>query len=167
MTFLLFAVVASVVVIAGVQLARAGDVIRGALALPTRASTLARETGLGESFVGGLFVAVTTSLPEIAVSIAAVRIGALELGIANLLGSNLFNLLVLGLDDFFYAPGPLLGAVGDDHLVFVLAIVAMSALFLSGTARRTPAKPFRIAWETAAMILVYAGAVWLAYARRG
>jgi cation:H+ antiporter len=42
------------------------------------------------------------------VSLAAVRIGALDLGIGNVLGSNLFNLLILGLDDVFYRPGPLM-----------------------------------------------------------
>jgi cation:H+ antiporter len=49
-----------------------------------------------EAFVGRLFIAITTSLPEIVVSFAAVRIGALDLGIDNVLGSNLFNLLILG-----------------------------------------------------------------------
>lgn len=41
-------------------------------------------------------------------SLAAVRIGALDLGIGNVLGSTLFNLLILGLDDIFYRQGPLM-----------------------------------------------------------
>ena len=77
-------------------------VVAAALWLPQLGAELARQTGLGEAFVGSLFIAITTSLPEIVVSLAAVRIGALDLGIGNVLGSNLFNLLILGLDDIFY-----------------------------------------------------------------
>ena len=71
----------------------------------TLGADLARQTGLGEAFVGTLFIAISTSLPEIVVSLAAVRIGALDLGIGNVLGSNLFNLLILGLDDVFAGRG--------------------------------------------------------------
>ena len=80
-------------------------VVGAAIWLPEIGAGIARQTGLGEALVGSLFIAITTSLPEIAVSIAAVRIGALDLAISNILGSNLFNLLILGLDDAFYRQG--------------------------------------------------------------
>ena len=51
-------------------------VVAAALWLPQLGAELARQTGLGEAFVGSLFIAITTSLPEIVVSLAAVRIGA-------------------------------------------------------------------------------------------
>ena len=51
-------------------------VVAAALWLPQLGAELARQTGLGEAFVGTLFIAITTSLPEIVVSLAAVRIGA-------------------------------------------------------------------------------------------
>ena len=38
-------------------------------------------------------------------SLTAVRIGAIDLGIGNVLGSIMFNLLILGLDDVFYRQG--------------------------------------------------------------
>jgi cation:H+ antiporter len=107
-------------------------VVLAALWLPHLGAELARQTGLGEAFVGSLFIAITTSLPEIVVSLAAVRIGALDLGIGNVLGSNLFNLLILGLDDVFYRRGPLMADVGASHSVTVVAIVMMNALFLIG-----------------------------------
>jgi cation:H+ antiporter len=53
---------------------------------------LASTTGLSRSFVGNLFLALTTSLPEIAASLAAIRLGAIDLAIGNVLGSNLFNI---------------------------------------------------------------------------
>jgi cation:H+ antiporter len=135
--------------------------------LPELGAELARQTGLGEAFVGSLFVAITTSLPEIVVSLAAVRIGAIDLGIANVLGSNLFNLLILGLDDVFYRQGSLLAAADESHRVAILAVVTMNALFLTGLTYRVLTKRFAVAWDTGAMAVVYASAVMLIYALRG
>jgi len=54
----------------------AAVVVGAALWLPHLGAEVARQTGLGQAFVGSLFIAVTTSLPEVVVSIAAVRIGS-------------------------------------------------------------------------------------------
>jgi cation:H+ antiporter len=142
-------------------------VVGAALWLPRLGAELARQTGLGEAFVGSLFIAITTSLPEIVVSIAAVRIGAIDLAIGNVLGSNLFNLLILGLDDVFYRQGPLLGAADATHGVTILAVVTMNALFLIGLTYRVLTKRFAVAWDTGAMAAVYVTAVTLAYLLRG
>jgi cation:H+ antiporter len=138
-------------------------VVAAALWLPRLGAALAEQTGLGEAFVGSLFVAITTSLPEIVVSLAAVRIGALDLGIGNVLGSNLFNLLILGLDDVFYLPGPLMADAGASHSVSVVAIVMMNALFLIGLTYKVMTKRFVVAWDTGAIAAVYGSAVVLLY----
>jgi cation:H+ antiporter len=145
----------------------AAVVIVAALALPQLAGAIARETGLGEAFVGSLFVAVTTSLPEIVVALSAVRMGAVDLGVGNILGANLFNLLILALDDVFYLPGPLLAAADPSHGVSVFAVVTMNALFLMGLTYRVMTKRFVVAWDTGAMAAVYATAVILVYLLRG
>ena len=142
-------------------------VVGAALWLPRLGAELARQTGLGEAFVGSLFIAITTSLPEIVVSLAAVRIGAIDLGIGNVLGSNLFNLLILGLDDLFYRQGPLLAAADASHAVAIPAVVAMNALFLIGLTYRVMTKRFAVAWDTGAMAAVYVAAVALTYLLRG
>jgi cation:H+ antiporter len=141
----------------------AGIVVGAALWLPRLGAELARQTGLGQAFVGSLFVAVTTSLPEIVVSLAAVRIGAVDLGIGNVLGSNLFNLLILGLDDVFYRRGPLLADAAASHGVAVAAIVMMNALFLIGLTYKAMTKRFVVTWDTGAIAGVYATAVLLSY----
>jgi len=142
-------------------------VVGAALWLPRLGAELARQTGLGEAFVGSLFIAITTSLPEIVVSLAAVRIGAIDLGIGNVLGSNLFNLLILGLDDVFYRQGPLLAAADASHSVAIVAVVTMYALFLIGLTYRVMTKRFAVAWDTGAIAAVYVTAVGLAYLLRG
>jgi cation:H+ antiporter len=138
-------------------------VVAAALWLPQLGAELAAQTGLGEAFVGGLFVAITTSLPEIVVSLAAVRIGAIDLGIGNVLGSNLFNLLILGLDDVFYRQGPILADAGAGHSVSMVAIVMMNALFLIGLTYKVMTKRFVVAWDTGAIAAVYVAAIALLY----
>jgi cation:H+ antiporter len=138
-------------------------VIAAAVWLPRLGAELARQTGLGEAFVGSLFVAITTSLPEIVVSLAAVRIGALDLGIGNVLGSNLFNLLILGLDDVFYRHGPLMADAGASHGISIAAIVMMNGLFLIGLTYKVLTKRFVVGWDTGALAVVYVLAVALSY----
>jgi cation:H+ antiporter len=58
---------------------------------------LARRFGVSEALVGLTVVAFGTSLPELATSVAAVLKGECEIGVGNVLGSNVFNLgLVVG-----------------------------------------------------------------------
>ena len=147
--------------------AAAVAVVGAALCLPRLGVELARQTGLSEAFVGSLFVAITTSLPEIVVSLAAVRIGAVDLGIGNVLGSNLFNLLILGLDDVFYRQGPLLARAGASHDVAVVAIVMMNGLFLIGLTYKVMTKRFVVTWDTGAIAAVYVMAVALTYVMGG
>lgn len=142
-------------------------VVVAALWLPQLGAAVARQTGLGHVFIGSLLIAVTTSLPEIVVSLTAVRIGAIDLGVANILGSNLFNLLILGLDDLFYRRGPLLAEAASTHTVTIVAVMMMNALFLIGLTYRAMTKRFAIAWDTGAIAAVYALAILLAYALRG
>jgi cation:H+ antiporter len=77
-------------------------------------------------------VAGATSLPELAVSVAAVRIGALDMAVANLLGSNLFNVVILAIDDAFFRTGPLLAHVSPMHAMSALTAVAMTATAVVG-----------------------------------
>ncbi len=141
-------------------------VVGAALGLPTLGAEVAQQTGLGEAFVGSLFIAFTTSLPEVVVSIAAVRLGAIDLAIGNVLGSNLFNVLILALDDVFYLKGPLLAASEPEHMVTVVAAVAMQALFLVALTYRVMTKRFAVSWDTAGIAAVYVAAVGIMYALR-
>jgi cation:H+ antiporter len=141
-------------------------VIAAALWLPGLGAEIARQTGLGEAFVGSLFIALTTSLPEIVVSLAAVRMGAVDLGIANVLGSNLFNLLILALDDVFYRGGPLLSAGAAAHSVTTTAIAMMYGLFLVGLTYKVISKRFVVAWDTGAIAAVYLVAISVSYLLR-
>ncbi len=91
------------------------------------ASGIAREAQLGESFVGASFLAFSTSLPELATAVVAVRMGAFDLAVGSLLGSNAFNMAIILIVDLFYTNGPILAAVNP-----IEAFVGVSAILLMG-----------------------------------
>src|SRR5690606_9257982 len=88
------------------------------VAAPVFASSavrIAELTGIATSFVGTLLVGVTTSLPELVTSIAAMRMGAVDLAIGNLLGSNAVNMVIFVPLDFAAGGVPLLGMVRSEE----------------------------------------------------
>ncbi len=103
-------------------------VIGAAVFLPYFGEHIAAHTGLSNSFFGTLFLAAATSLPELVVSLAALRMGSLDMAVGNLLGSNVFNMFILGIDDVFYREGSLFKAISPSHLVSVFIIIIMTAV---------------------------------------
>jgi cation:H+ antiporter len=130
-------------------------VVVAACLLPTTASYIADHTGLGNTFVGTLMVALATSLPELVTAVAAVRIGAVEMAVGGILGSNLFNLTILGIVDLFYWRDSLFAAIDGRHSVpFTLGIVLAGLFYL--VLRRCPSRRFlRITWFGWAALAVY------------
>ena len=129
--------------------------VAAASLLPGIADRLSNVTGLEQTFVGSLFVAVSTSLPEVAVSTAAMRLGALDMAVANLFGSNLFNVAVLGIDDLLYTDGVLLTRVSPDHIVTATAAMTMTGIAVIGLTYRAARKRFRLSWDAFAIVAVY------------
>ena len=124
--------------------------------LPFVGGDIAGLHGWNTSFVGTLFIAAATSLPELAVTLSAMRLGALDMAIANLLGSNLFNLLILAVDDAFYLRGPLLSHVSATHAVSVMSAVAMTDAVIVGLLYRPPDRLFRtVGWISLLLLWVY------------
>jgi len=135
--------------------ASAAFVILAATMLPRLAGEIADRTGLGQAMVGSFFVGITTSLPEVVVSLAALRLGAVDLAISNVLGSNLFNILILALDDIAYPAGPILGSASSANLVAVLCVILMYGLFLVSITYRASKKKLKLAWDTSSILAVY------------
>ena len=131
-------------------------VVAAGIWLPFAGTDLADAMGWDTTFVGSLFVAAATSLPELVVTIAAERIGALNMAIANLLGSNLFNMLVLGVDDIFYLRGPILWNVSPAHALSAASAVIMAGLVIVSLLYRPGKRLFRIiGWTSLGLFVVY------------
>lgn len=100
----------------------------GAVFLPYFGENIAAHTGLGDTFFATLFIAAATSLPELVVSLAALRMGSLDMAVGNLLGSNIFNMFILGIDDVFYRDGSLFRDISSSHLISVFITIIMTAV---------------------------------------
>jgi cation:H+ antiporter len=98
--------------------------------LPFIGQELAEVTGWKTAFIGTLLIAAATSMPELVVTISALRLGAVDLAIGNILGSNLFDMLVLAFGDILYAPGPLFSHVSPAHAITAFAAVIMYGIFI-------------------------------------
>lgn len=72
---------------------------------------ISRTTGWGASFVGTLLLAITTSMPELVVAISALRLGALDMAIGDVLGANMLDIMAVTWIDLAYTKGPILAAV--------------------------------------------------------
>ncbi|MFN3659272.1 MAG: sodium:calcium antiporter [Pseudolabrys sp.] len=124
--------------------------------LPFIGVEIARVMGWHTTFVGTLFIGVATTLPELAVTISALRLGAVDLAIGNLLGSNLFDILILAVGDLIYVKGPLFAAVSPAHAISAFAAVIMSGIFIVAMLYR-PETRIRgtIGWVSLSLLLVY------------
>lgn len=89
------------------------------------AAGIATALGLSEALIGLAIVAVATSLPELATTLAACRKGHPDLAVGNVVGSNLFNLLlVLGLTSVV-SPVPVPAAWGWWDLAAMMAMTLL------------------------------------------
>ena len=116
-------------------LAGLAGLVLGANWLVTGASGMARILGISELVIGLTVVAVGTSLPELATSIAATLRGERDLAIGNVIGSNLFNLLlVLGVGAAIVPQGLTVpsSSISFDIPVMIAVTAACLPLFFSG-----------------------------------
>ena len=134
--------------------------VGAAIWLATTGDHLSEAMGWEKSFMGTQFLALSTSLPELAASFAALRLGAPDLAIANVLGSNVFNMgFVLFMDDIALTSGVLWLDVSNVHMLTGVIAVVMTAIVVMGILSRTQSrKRFPITFAGGAMIALYTAA---------
>jgi len=132
--------------------AAAALVIAASLWLPGVAAGIAEGTGIGTTVVGGVLLALTTSLPEIVTTVAAFRIGAADMAFSNIIGSNLFNVVVLAVDDVLYLGGPITSHASPAQLATAIIAMGMTATVIVALAVRKQRKFLGLSW--ASLVLV-------------
>jgi cation:H+ antiporter len=142
---------------AAIRFMLAAAVVTGAgVWLPFAAVELADAMGWTRSFVGSLFVAFVTTLPELAVTLSALRLGAVDMAIGNLLGSNLFNVAIIAVDDLFYRQGSLLADGSPVHAVTAGSAIVMTGLAMIGLFFRPRSRVLRaVGWVSLGLLAVY------------
>lgn len=149
-----FLISAAVIVVAGAALTQFGDVI-------------ANRTRLGGLLVGSILIAGATSLPELAIDINAVRMGAADLAVGDLVGSSLFNLLILAVLDLTrYSHGQLFSKQAAGHALAGLtsiALTAIAAIFMFLTPKIGDVSFLRLGPGSYVMIVAYAIGIRIVY----
>lgn len=139
------------ILISGITIAKTGEV-------------LAEGTGLGQSLMGTLFIALSTSLPELITTLTAVKIAAYDLAIGNILGSNVINITMIIIADLLYRPGPILSFVSILHagtaaLGIILSIITAIGLFYRS--KKTILKFW--GWDMASIFILYLLGIYLLF----
>ncbi|MDP7563891.1 MAG: hypothetical protein QF841_05340 [Arenicellales bacterium] len=139
-------------------------VVGAAVWLPFIGERLAATMGWHQSFVGTLFVAFVTSVPELVVTFAAMKLGALDMALGNLVGSNLFNIMILGVDDLFYTTGPLLAHVSVVHTATALTAMAMTGIAIVALLYHPRKRVLHtVGWASVLLAAVFLLNAWVLY----
>lgn len=141
------------ILVAGFLLSRTGEAI-------------AEQTGLGTSFVGAVFVAISTSLPELSSVISSMRRRRYEMALSDIFGTNLFNILLVFVVDLVYRGGPALKEVGRFSLAASVLGALLAAMYLIGLIERRDRTVARMGVDSFAVLLTYLGGLVLLYQLR-
>lgn len=137
-----FAGLAVVVAAGGITVARAG-------------AGLVEEAGLSESLVGGLLTGVSTSAPELATTIAAVRRGALTLAVSDIVGGNAFDVLFIAVADVAFLSGSVYTAAQSSALFLTALALLLNVVILLGLILRQPSGPAGVGFESVVVLVLY------------
>jgi cation:H+ antiporter len=141
-----FGVSAVAVAVAGWAIANAGMVI-------------AASTGVADGIVGGIFIAVVTSLPELVIAVTAIRMGALTLAVGDIVGGNAFDTLFVAVSDVFYRDGPIYAAIDASEHLWLGTAMLMNAVLLMGLMYRERRGIGNIGMESTLILVIYSATV--------
>lgn len=130
-------------ILTGVGLA---GIIIGSQMVVNGASGIARSLGVSEEIIGLTIVAIGTSLPELVTSIVAARKGENEIAVGNVVGSNIFNILLIGGVCATLSPTQVSEGLLADML---LLVIAAAAVFVPILTKKKISRPIGIAMTAA------------------
>lgn len=136
------AAMGAVVLVAGWALAGSGEAI-------------AKQSGLGTSFVGAVLVGFATSLPEISTVVAAVRIRRYTMAFADIFGTNIFDLMLILLIDAVASGGPVLASQGRFAAFAAVLGIVVTLLYTAGLIERRDRSYLRLGTDSWAVVIAY------------
>lgn len=131
--------------------------------LVSSSARIAEITGLGTGFVGIVLLGMITSLPELVTTISAARMGAYDLAVGNLFGSNVFNMFALGLTDVFMTSGRFIGAIDRNFAIAGMLSLILTTLGLLGNLARLERRLLFIEIDALLLIMVYITGLWVLF----
>ncbi|MFH1790628.1 MAG: hypothetical protein ABH885_01415 [Candidatus Omnitrophota bacterium] len=145
-----FAVLLFLIFVLGVWLANIGSRISG-------------ETRINESFVGNLILAASTSLPELSVSLAALRMGSADMCVGNIVGSNFFDVCIISGMDILYRKGPILADIGRINIFAGALAMVLTVILCLGLAVAAGRGRRNISWAALSILFVGAAGYFVIY----
>ncbi len=112
-------------------------------------------TGLGSSFVGSFLIAATTSLPEAVAVFVALRLKNVNLALGSILGSNIFNMLIIAGSDIFYRGGSILSAVSDSHIFTAIGVTLLSIIVMFSVVKKKASSTFSYILPSLLIVIGY------------
>lgn len=116
---------------------------------------IATDTGLSEGVVGGVFTAVSTSLPELVIAITAVRLKSVTLAVGDIIGGNAFDTLFIAASDVFYREGSIYAGISIIEQFWLAITILMTGIILMGLLHRERHGIANIGWESFLVVLIY------------
>lgn len=138
-------------------------VILGAgTALSISGDEIAFITGIGSSFIGSFLIAAATSLPEAIAVFIALRLNNVNMAVGAILGSNIFNMIILALSDPVYMEGTLIAAATPGAtMIIATGVLIMSLLVLYSLLRKKTISIAAYAWPSAIIVIIYFAASYM------
>jgi len=138
-------------------------VVAGALLLTRAADAIAVSTGLGRTFIGTTLLAFVTSLPEMVVTISALKIGSFDMAMGNIFGSNMTNIFIIFLCDVFYRKGALLATVSKTHLIPAVLSIFLTSIAVLGIKDKEKGAILGLGWDSWFLAIFFTGGMSLLY----
>ena len=126
------------------------------------AEELATMTGLGDTFFGTTFLAAVTSMPEAVTTLAAIRMGTVDMAVGNVFGSNAFNMVLVGVIDAA-SPTPLLSVAAPTHAITATAAILVTCVTTVGLLYRAEKRWWIVEPDALLVALLVLGALLLVY----
>ncbi|MEA2109923.1 MAG: hypothetical protein U9P07_10945 [Pseudomonadota bacterium] len=137
-------------------LSAATIIVIASLVLSYTAGQIARSTGWGNTFVGNFFLAIATSLPEMAVTFSAIRLGSFALAAGNIFGSNIFNIAILTVADLLYFPGSLYANAHVSQILITQLVILLSSIYLFFSLFEIKRRLLGLNLEAISIVTIYA-----------
>jgi cation:H+ antiporter len=146
--------------------AAAAAILAAGFLLARSGAAIAEQTGLGTNFFGVVLLAAATSLPEVSTVIATVRMRRYEMAIADVFGTNLFNMMIIVLVDALHPGKPVLVEVGPFAAFAALLAAILSLLFLVGMIERRNRTFLRMGIDSIVALVAYGAGIVVLYQLR-
>lgn len=128
-------------------------------ALSITGDQIAATTGISATAVGSILIALTTSLPDGVSVFTALKLGNANLAIGAILGSNMFNVFVIPLSDFFYFGGSLWEDAGDQNILIAIAGFVLTSIVMVVLTRQKARNTFTYLLPSLIAVVTYVAVV--------